>query len=151
MSGLKLVKDAKRILVSKLEQEGAEVDPVRYSSSMWKGVKLEYFHFAQSELGPFNQAYDFFGDGSLQLVYAPGHSKGLALPLISNNGKYVLLASDCGYGHKSWEQMILPGVMQNKENMMASLEWVKQMAANPDCVETLANHDAEVLPHIIEL
>ena len=38
VSVLKLVKDAKRILVIKLEQEVAEVDPVRYSSSMFKSV-----------------------------------------------------------------------------------------------------------------
>lgn len=150
VSGLKLVKDAKRILVSKLDYQGAEIDPVRYSRTMWHGIKLEFFNFTQSSYGPYHQSYDLFGDDTLQFVYVPGHSKGLAATLIQNNGKYVLLSSDCGYGKKSWEEMILPGVMQNKEQLITSLKWVKQMSENPNCIETLANHDADVKPHVIE-
>ena len=85
------------------------------------------------------------------MIYAPGHSKGLTLVLIQNNGKHVLLASDCGYGSKSWKQMILPGVVQNKKEFITSLSWVKKMSEDHNCIATLANHDAEVKPHIIEL
>ena len=151
VSGLKLVKDAKRILVSKLDKEGADLDPIRFEHSMWKGVKLELYQFVSSEYGPFNKSFDLFSDGSIQLIYAPGHSKGLTLVLIQNNGKHVLLASDCGYGSKSWKQMILPGVVQNKKEFITSLSWVKKMSEDPNCIATLANHDAEVKPHIIEL
>ncbi len=151
VSGLKLVKDAKRILVSKMDYEGALADPIRYTRSMWEGVKMEFFNFLQSEYGPYKQAYDLFGDGSLLQIYAPGHSKGMAVTLIRNNDKYVLLTSDCGYASKSWEQMILPGVVQNKEQLTTSLQWVREMAASPNCVEALANHDASIQPHTIEL
>ena len=151
VSGLHLVKDAKKILVSRLDTEAAKADPIRYSHKMWKGVEMEHFEFTDSKYGPYKKSFDLFGDDSIVFVYVPGHSKGLAATLIQNNGKHVLLTSDCGYARKSWEKMILPGVIQNKKELTESLKWVKMMAADPACIETLANHDADVEPHIIEL
>ena len=70
---------------------------------------------------------------------------------ITNNDKFVLLTADCGYGKRSWEELILPGVVYNKEELLESLKWVQLMSGSPNCVEVLANHDAEVKPHIISL
>ena len=70
---------------------------------------------------------------------------------ISNNDKFVLLVADCGYGKKSWEDGVLPGVVYKKSDMVASLDWVKKMADDPTCVEVLASHDTEVQPHVITL
>ncbi|KAF4470599.1 cytochrome p450 [Fusarium albosuccineum] len=46
--------------------------------------------------GPFGQALDYFGDGSFQIVQAPGHMKGnLAACARLESGEQVVLASDC--------------------------------------------------------
>lgn len=47
--------------------------------------------------------------------------------------------------------MILPGIADNRRKQLASLQWIREMSLNDDCVESLANHDVEVQPHIIEL
>ena len=47
--------------------------------------------------------------------------------------------------------MILPGIIDNKENSKKSLEWIKKESLNPYCIESLANHDDDVIPHIIKI
>ncbi|KAK6365478.1 hypothetical protein LTS17_011197 [Exophiala oligosperma] len=46
--------------------------------------------------GPFPKALDFFGDGSLWILQAPGHMVGnLAAAARLANGEWVILGSDC--------------------------------------------------------
>lgn len=65
--------------------------------------------------------------------------------------KFVLLFSDGGYAKKSWQEMILPGTSLNEEEAKKSLEWIKKMSLDKNCVESIANHDSEVVPHEIIL
>ncbi len=97
VSGLKLVRDAKRILVSEDEVECARRHKVRYAPSMWKGVDMETFSFDEKGIGPFGMSKDLFGDGTVQMVGIPGHSDGLIALKISNGDRFVLLFSDGGY------------------------------------------------------
>lgn len=86
------------------------------------------------------------------MIWVPGHSKGLACTMIKNGGDdFILLASDVGYAEKSWQEMILPGVIVDKEDARQSLAWVKKMAEDPNCITAIANHDTNVKPHIIEI
>ncbi|MEQ6959171.1 hypothetical protein ABDK36_00170 [Staphylococcus arlettae] len=63
----------------------------------------------------------------------------------------MLLASDVGYANKSWQQNILPGVLVNKKDAQESLNWVKFIAQDENCVEAIANHDTNTEPHTIVL
>lgn len=47
--------------------------------------------------------------------------------------------------------MIPFGIETNKKKQVESLEWIRQQSLDPLCVESLANHDPDVKPHIIEL
>lgn len=49
------------------------------------------------------------------------------------------------------EEMILPGIADNRKQQLASLEWIRQMSMNENSVESLANHDVETKPHVIVL
>jgi len=152
-NGVGLVKDAKNILVSKDELIGSQKknrkNRIRYQCKWWKDCNLECFDWNDSE-GPFGKAFDLFGDGSIKMIGIPGHSEGLcALKIKNEAGKYVLLFSDGGYATKSWKEMILSGVCVNKEAQRKSLEWIRDQSMSEDCVESLANHDADVIPHNI--
>ncbi|WP_313385473.1 N-acyl homoserine lactonase family protein [Chishuiella sp.] len=151
VNGLKLVKNAKKIIVNNLEMEDAIKMPYRYVPSMWENINIETYQFEKSNLGPQNLSYDLFGDQSIVFVNTPGHTHGLTSIIIQNNGKFLLLASDTGYAKKSWEQMILPGVQVDKNEVIASLQWTKMMSEKPNCIEVIANHDVDVLTKIIEL
>jgi len=154
-NGLNLVADAKQILVSKDELLFAEnktpVNRIRYNADWWRSTKMQTFDWNGTE-GPVGKSYDVFGDGSLVMVNIPGHSKGLcALKITGSDGRFVLLYADGGYARKSWEQLITSGIADDKAAQKKSLEWIREQSLNANCVESLANHDPDVQPHIIEL
>ena len=153
-NGLKLVADAQRILASRDEIESVKNNPVarvRYQSRWWDGTGIEFFDWNGGE-GPFGKSYDLFGDGSVLCIAIPGHADGLfAVKVVGSDGHYVLLYSDGGYASKSWQEMITSGIANNKADQKRSLEWIREQSLNPLCVESLANHDPDVEPHLIAL
>lgn len=154
-NGLKLVSGARNILVSRSELEFAQkksaVNLIRYQCRWWDGVNLIPFDWNDSD-GPFQRSYDLFGDDSVVMVNIPGHSDGLCAVKVTNaEGKFVLLFSDGGYAAKSWRGMITSGIAVDKKQQYASLEWIRRQSMDSNCIESLANHDSKVSPHIIEL
>ena len=155
VNGLELVKNAKHLLVSNDELIGAtrggRKNRIRYQSKWWNGCDLQGFDWNDNE-GPFRKAFDLFGDGSVKMIAIPSHSAGLcALKIKNADGKYVLLFSDGGYATKSWKEMISSGVCEDKSAQIQSLEWIREQSMSPDCIVSLANHDAAVEPHEILL
>ena len=153
-NGLRLVKEAKHILVARAEMNNIRkgiTECIRYQRSWWEGVGLELFDWNGNE-GPVGHSFDLFGDGSVVMVNIPGHCEGLCAVKVKNaEGKFVLLFSDGGYARKSWERMITSGVCQDKRLQRQSLQWIREQSLSPDCIESLANHDPDIKPHIIEL
>ena len=147
-SGLKHVKDAKKILVSDIEWQAA-ARKIGYIRSMWEYVPIQTFPFEAIPYGPFQRGLDVFGDSSLYLIHTPGHTDGMFSVLIRMNQGWLLLASDVGYSSKSWEQMILPGVTTNVHNARKSLKWVRDFSKREDCLQVLANHDPAIDPQVI--
>ncbi|ACL05839.1 beta-lactamase domain protein [Desulfatibacillum aliphaticivorans] len=152
VGGLKHVADAKIILINELEWKSANnAFNVRYRRKLWAGVNVNRFTFTQSLLGPFKSACDLFGDGSVMLIHAPGHSAGMTATMVRGQSQFILLTGDSAYARKSWEQGILPGITPNARHAKKSLEWVSDMSRRPNCAEVLATHDPEKSPHVIEL
>ena len=150
-NGLPLVKDAKQIMVAEDEVKSAKKSMIRYQKQWWKDVKLNQFQWNGFE-GPFQKSFDLFGDGSIQLINIPGHADGLfAVKVMNSEEKYVLLFSDGGYAKKSWSEMITSGISSDKEKQKKSLEWIREQSINGNCLESLANHDPDIKPHVIEL
>lgn len=152
-SGLTQVKDAKNILASKDEIAFASKRKnwPRYQKRWWKDVPLKGFEW-NGKLGPFEKSYDLFGDGSVELINIPGHCDGLfAVKVIGEDGRFALLFSDGGYAKKSYEEMILPGIGSNRQEQWKSLAWIRDQSHDPNCVESLANHDPDIAPHVIVL
>lgn len=155
VNGLKLVRNAKHIFVSRDEMKFALtkslINKIRYQSCWWSGLNLTLFDWNGSE-GPVHRSYDLFNDGSVIMVNIPGHSNGLfAVKICNGEGKFVLLFSDGGYASKSWQEMIPSGIAANREQQYESLKWIREKSLDANCVESLANHDADVSPHIIVL
>jgi len=151
-NGLKQVADAKHILVSR-EELRAATRPlgIRYQKKWWSGVNLTAFQWNGTQ-GIAKQSYDLWGDGSVVLIHIPGHSDGLfAVKIKNDRGKYVLLFSDGGYSSKSWREGIVSGIATNKEMQKKSLQWIYEESTSPDCIASLANHDPDIAPQVIEL
>lgn len=153
--GVDQVKDAKHILVADEEMVSdsrfSPVNKVRFNKHWWENVELTLFPWSGSE-GPFRKSYDLFGDSSVQLINIPGHTDGLfAVKIVGADGRFVLLTSDGAYGSRSWEDMILPGIAENRSQQEISLGWIREQAMDSNCVECIANHDPAVKPHVITL
>lgn len=151
-NGLRAVKDAKHILVAAEELECARKNGfIRYKKKWWEGVDMQTIEWNGTE-GPAGKSFDLFGDGSVKMINIPGHCDGLcAVKNTREDGKYVLLFSDGGYATKSWEEMITSGVSLDKEMQRKSLMWIREQSMDANCIESLATHDTDIKPHVIEL
>lgn len=150
-SGLELVKAAKHIMTSREELEAGQKGELRYAKRLWDCVNLEPFDMKASSYGPFGRSYDVFGDESVLLIDVAGHTKGTSLVMVQNKGQFVLLTGDTGYAKDSWESLRLLGPVDDQEKMRKTLKWVQEMLKKEGCVEILATHNPEVIPHVIEL
>ena len=149
-NGLKQVKNAKKFLVSNDEYKFAIRNPIRYNKNWWKDIPLTKFEWNDTK-GAFKKSYDLLGDSSIELINIPGHSDGLfAVKITNEEGKYVLLYSDGGYAAKSWQEMITSGVAANKKQQKTSLEWIREQSLDKNCIKSIANHDIDIKPYIIE-
>ena len=151
-NGLRAVKDAKHILVAAEELECARKNGfIRYKKKWWEGVDLQTIEWNGTE-GPAGKSFDLFGDGSIKMINIPGHCDGLcAVKITREDGKYVLLFSDGGYATKSWKEMITSGVSLDKEMQRKSLMWIREQSMDANCIESLATHDTDIKPHVIDL
>ncbi|WP_125590930.1 N-acyl homoserine lactonase family protein [Companilactobacillus jidongensis] len=152
VSGLPLVKDAKNILVSAEEWQAGNTDKLRYIPKSWANTKMRTFNFHPSNLGPFHRSFDLFNDGSINFIYTPGHSRGLAATLIKGaDDKEVLLASDTAYAQESIDKLYTPGIAVNRAQAIESVGWVKEKSQESQVIETITNHDPNVKQHMITL
>ena len=152
-NGLKQVRGAKKFMVSADEVKFANkvTNKVRYYKGWWEGIDLTEFEWNDTQ-GPVGKSYDLLGDGSIELINIPGHADGLyAVKIRNEEGKFVLLFSDGGYAKKSWEEMITSGIAADKELQKKSLAWIRKQSLDENCIESLANHDPDIAPHVIEL
>lgn len=151
--GLRLVKDAKKIMTSEEELRACQRDHFHYLPHEWQGVNVQSFQYTTAAEGPHQRAFDLFGDGSVIEVWVPGHSAGLSATLIKSyqTNQYVLLAADVGYAQKSWEEDLTPGVVINRQEAEKSLQWVKKKSMESNNIATLANHDPAIAEQVITL
>ena len=151
-NGLRAVKDAKHIIVALEELDCARKNGfIRYKKKWWEGVGLQTIEWNGTE-GPAQKSFDLFGDGSVKMINIPGHCDGLcAVKITREDGRYVLLFSDGGYATKSWKEMITSGVSLDKEMQRKSLQWIREQSMDVNCIESLATHDTDIRPHMIEL
>ena len=151
-NGLRAVKDAKHIIVAQEELDCARKNGfIRYKKKWWEGVDLQTIKWNGTE-GPAQKSFDLFGDSSIKMINIPGHCDGLcAVKITREDGKYVLLFSDGGYATKSWKEMITSGVSLDKEMQRKSLQWIREQSMDANCIESLATHDTDIKPHVIEL
>ncbi|KAF1977089.1 hypothetical protein BU23DRAFT_319670 [Bimuria novae-zelandiae CBS 107.79] len=111
-------------------------------------------------LGAFDRAFDVFGDGSLYLVDAPGHSPGHQMLLVrvtsvssssSNEDSFVLLAGDC-YHHPDLlknpdltaRPPYAPGSMHSDPEVAVDTMWRTRAFAQKDNVWIMGAHDFSV-------
>ena len=153
--GLPQMRGAGRIMIAEDEMRGATehgpVNSVRFNPGWWDGLEdgIDLYRWNGTQ-GPAHRSYDLFGDGSVELINIPGHTKGLVATKITNpDGRYVLLFADGGYSSASWQRMIVSGIAENKDDQRRSLEWIRQQSLDPRCLASMASHDPAHVDRIL--
>ncbi len=73
----------------------------------------------------------------------------LAIAIIAVAGTYMYRHRFDKYEQSQEERTA--GITLDKKLQRRSLEWIREQSLSPDCIESLATHDTDVEPHVIEL
>lgn len=153
VAGLKHVSDAKRIIVPEDEAYWSVRTKyrIRQNRELWEPYRIERTFFRGCPAGPVNRAVDILGDGSLMMVSMPGYTDGQAGVRISENGRYVFIASDAAFSPDNWKKMKAPGLGANEKLQLKTMRWLAETAEDPACAGILCTHDPELKDKTIEL
>ena len=153
--GLREVKDAKRIAVSRDEFLASHTILPKYNlnTNNWTGIKVRTFDIPDREnvKDPDARSRDVFGDGTVLVVPLPGRTRGMVGVKVMYGKKFVFIVGDAAYFQDSWKMLTLPGPADDVLDMALTLDYIKTQAGKPDCLAVLASHDPAVQPDIIEL
>lgn len=152
VSGLRQVKDAKFIFTSREEMLASKKRVIRYLQGLWEGIDLTCFEFEETGVGPCGMSYDLFGDGTIELIHAPGHSAGLFMVKVMNDdGEYVLLTSDAALVNKSFESLLVPAHVMNYGELNKALHWIHQTSKDRQCLRVITSHDLSLKEEVINI
>ena len=146
VGGLRDAAGARHIYASAEELARANSGDLRYNRRLWRGLDIEAMPMRDDPRAPFGRSCDLFGDGSVEIMLTPGHSAGSCAVVVRENEKFAVLAGDDGYGSASWDELRLPGIMFDRDGTLRTLQWVRDMRAEKNCVGVFAAHDPAVGP-----
>jgi N-acyl homoserine lactone hydrolase len=115
-------------------------DEARGAQSFQGYAQLEN---AQTQLIEGEGDYDVFGDGSVVIVQAPGHTPGhTMLRLQLADAGTVLLTGDMYHLAETRERRLVPSFNTDRAQTLASMDKIDQLAAEPN-VRVIRQHVAE--------
>ena len=73
---------------------------------------------------------DVFGDSTVMMLHTPGHTPGHHVLLVKLRSGNVLLSGDLAHFRENYDNNVVPGFNSNRAETLASIDRVKQIAAN---------------------
>ena len=118
------------------------------------GHAIEYreviYDRAISSYSTFGRSYDLFGDGSVRLVYTPGHSRGHQSVIVRLKGREALLVGDAVYFLETLETERRGLFLDDEHNWRRSLREVQlYRRENPNAL-IIPSHDGELFERLEE-
>src|SRR5215210_1294958 len=136
-------------LVSKAEWEGAA------GSGQKDGyVKRQFDHGfdyrlvdfdseAANSFSGFGRSFDVFGDGSMRMVYTPGHTLGHMSVVLQTGSGEVLVAGDSIFMHRTLEDDHMPWAVPDEHLFRRSLREIRQYVKETPDALVIPGHDWE--------
>jgi N-acyl homoserine lactone hydrolase len=105
---------------------------------------------AISSYSTFGRSYDLFGDGSVRLVYTPGHSRGHQSVILRLKGREALLVGDAAYFMDTLETERRGLFLDDEHNWRRSLREVQlYRRENPNSL-IIPSHDGDLFERLDE-
>jgi glyoxylase-like metal-dependent hydrolase (beta-lactamase superfamily II) len=140
---------AATFVVSKEEWEAASNGGERHGY-----VKRQYDHAfdwrtidfegpAIDSFTPFGRSADLFGDGSVRMVFTPGHTDGHCSVILRLRDRDAIVIADAAYTTRTLKESALPYQMADEHRFKRSLREVQlYIENNPGCV-AIPGHDMQ--------
>ena len=91
----------------------------------------------------FGRSFDIFGDGSIRMVFTPGHSPGHCSVILRLRGREALIAGDAAYTVRTIRESHLPFKMDDEHRFRRSLREIQlYLKGTPDAL-VIPGHDME--------
>ncbi|HEX8742167.1 MAG TPA: N-acyl homoserine lactonase family protein [Thermoleophilaceae bacterium] len=91
----------------------------------------------------FGRAFDLLGDGSIRVVFTPGHTMGHMSVVLRTSEREVLLAADAAYTRHALATGHQPFLMQDEHLFARSLREVQRYAEQTPSALVIPGHDME--------
>jgi N-acyl homoserine lactone hydrolase len=91
----------------------------------------------------FGRGFDVFGDGSVRVVYTPGHTLGHMSVVVRTKGREILLAGDAVYTERALREGALPYLMEDSHRFRRSLREIQLYAEQTPDALIVPGHDLD--------
>jgi glyoxylase-like metal-dependent hydrolase (beta-lactamase superfamily II) len=108
----------------------------------YRTVDFEHGAYVDS-FATFGRAVDVFGDGSVRLVYTPGHTFGHMSVVVRLSGREALIAGDAIYSRRTLETGHKPYRMEDEHLFERSLREIQLYAEQTPDALIVPGHDME--------
>jgi glyoxylase-like metal-dependent hydrolase (beta-lactamase superfamily II) len=106
----------------------------------WRTIGFEREQ-ALDSYATFGRAADLFGDGSVRLLFTPGHTAGHCSVLLRLRGRELLLTGDAAYTQRTIRETALPYLMDDEHRFKRSLREIQLFAENNPGAVVITGHD----------
>ncbi len=104
---------------------------------------LDFESDAADSFASFGRSLDLFGDGSVRIVFTPGHTAGHCSVILRLAERDVLLTADAAYSRRTIDETALPYKMDDEHRFRRSLREVQlYIEQNPDTL-VITGHDMD--------
>ncbi|WP_300428471.1 MBL fold metallo-hydrolase [uncultured Thalassolituus sp.] len=105
-------------------------------------VQIEELDMAAGRaMGPFERVVDVFGDQTFFAIATPGHTAGNLSFLINSSEGWVLLTGDASHTRYGFDNNIIPGWAEDRNEAMRSLEALRTFAEKNPQITVIAGHE----------
>ncbi|HEX8158613.1 MAG TPA: N-acyl homoserine lactonase family protein, partial [Solirubrobacteraceae bacterium] len=112
----------------------------------WRTV--DYAAAGTSGHGSFNRAVDLFGDGSVRLLFTPGHTRGHQSVLLRLTDGDLLLTGDAAYTQRTIDENLVPIFCVDEHLYRRSLREIRDHVANRPGALVICGHDGQRWPQL---
>lgn len=115
---------------------------VRHHLPSQPRIQLVDFDRDGEPYGPFAKTIDLLGDGSIRLIFTPGHTVGhMSVLLRLAQGRQVLVVGDAAYTLRNIREEILPMLTADDEASRRSIRQIKAFAESEPGAILVPTHD----------
>jgi N-acyl homoserine lactone hydrolase len=113
---------------------------------------IDYADGQAASYESFSSSVDLFGDGSVRLVFTPGHSEGHQSVVVRlSGGRELVLTADAAYAQRTLDESLLPTIFADEHLFQRSLKEIQLYLEPRANAVVVPGHDPDVWAQLSEV